>query len=53
MLKHPKYDGSDIAALRNFLYDYEANFRLLGNYTLYSDRVTYAVSYLSGQPKNA
>jgi hypothetical protein len=51
-LKYPYYKGDDPAELRNFLYDYKANFRLLGaDIRSSSDRVVYAVSCLGGIPK--
>ncbi len=52
-LKHPTYLGRDATTLRNFLYDCKANFQLLGDMRMSGDRVAYAVSCLSGSPKNA
>lgn len=53
-VKHPKYAGESSTALRNFLFDCNANFQLLGEATRsQSDRVAYAVSGLSGPPKTA
>ncbi len=52
-LKHPKYEGGSFSSLLNFLYDCEANFHLMGAPQSSADRVAYAVSCLSGSPKNA